>query len=256
MLVNDLKGLLDEYVSWLKNKTVLNEIDNDWVEIVTPSLDSHNDYLQIYVRRDGSNYLLTDDGYVINDLLMSGCSLDGTRRATLLKQTLMGFGVTREGDALTVRASRADFPLKKHNLLQAMLSVGDLFFTHSPQTPNLFWDEVIEWLEMNEVRYASRIKLPGRSGYDHMFDFLIPKSKKEPERLIQTVNAPDKGKISDVLFKWEDTREMRSSGTVFYVILNDKDKGLPSSALTALKNYSLTPIRWSGIDSFKEHLIA
>lgn len=255
-LIKDIQGLLDEYVDWLKNKTVLSTLNDDWVEIVTPSLDRHNDYLQIYVRRDGEGYVLTDDGYIVKDLQMSGCPLDGGKRAAFFKQTLMGFGVAREGDALTIRASRTDFPVKKHNLLQAMLAVDDLFFAHSAHVTSLFWDEVVEWLELHEIRYTSQIKLGGRSGYDHMFDFLIPKSKKHPERLIQTVNDPRRNSVSDICFKWEDTREMRNPETMFYVVLNDKDKRLPAGVLTALENYSLTPVRWNSIDEFKERLVA
>ena len=45
----------------MKDKTVLRQI-KDWVEITTPYLDRHNDYLQIYVKRDNSGFILTADG--------------------------------------------------------------------------------------------------------------------------------------------------------------------------------------------------
>ena len=45
--------LIRSYYDWLKAKTAWREI-NDWVEITTPYLDRHNDYIQIYLRQQGN----------------------------------------------------------------------------------------------------------------------------------------------------------------------------------------------------------
>jgi hypothetical protein len=90
------------------------------------------DYLQIYAQRNNGGYILTDDGYVLQDLLSSGCALDSTKRQALLKMTLSGFGVRLEDGRLEVKASPDNFALRKHNLVQAMLAVNDLFFVASP----------------------------------------------------------------------------------------------------------------------------
>ena len=124
--VQDIQNLLDAYHVWLKDKTVLHLIDQ-WVEITTPYLDRHNDYLQIYVKKTNGGFLLTDDGYIIDDLKQSGCKLDSQKRQELLKMTLNGFGVQKEGNELQVHASVESFASRKHNLLQAMLAVNDMF---------------------------------------------------------------------------------------------------------------------------------
>ncbi|WP_418888699.1 DUF1829 domain-containing protein, partial [Methanothrix soehngenii] len=36
------------------------------------------------------------------------------------------------------------------------------------------------------------MKFTGKSGYDHLFDFVIPKSKKRPERILQAINRPSR----------------------------------------------------------------
>lgn len=82
-MIDEVKTLLDSYVSWLRDKTTLRQV-NDWVEITTPYLDRHNDLLQIYAKRSDSGYILTDDGYVIEDLEQSGCKLETTKRQALL----------------------------------------------------------------------------------------------------------------------------------------------------------------------------
>jgi hypothetical protein len=171
-MIDEIQKLLDAYATWLRETTALQQID-DWVEITTPYLDRHNDHLQVYVRRDNGGFLLTDDSHVISDLRLSGCELDTPKRGELLQQVLNGFGVNRQEDALVVRASSADFANRKHNLVQAMLAVDDLFCLAQPVVASLFVEDVTAWLEAHAVRYVAKVKLSGKGGFDHMFDFLI-----------------------------------------------------------------------------------
>ena len=125
-MIDEIQRLLDDYLAWLKDKTTLRQLD-DWVEITTPYLDRHNDCIQIYAKRENSGFLLTDDGYTIDDLEQSGCKLNSPKRQELLRMTLNGFGVHLHQNALQTHASPVNFPLRKHNLVQAMLAVNDMF---------------------------------------------------------------------------------------------------------------------------------
>ena len=88
----------------------------DFVEITTPYLDRHNDYFQIYMKKDNGSYTLSDGGYVIEDLRQSGCDIETPKRKNLLQMTLNGFGVQLNGDEISIHAYPENFPLKKHNL--------------------------------------------------------------------------------------------------------------------------------------------
>ena len=72
--------------------------------------------------------MLTDDGYIIDDLQQCGCKLDNQKNQELLQMTLSGFGVQKEGNELQVHASAESFASRKHNLVQAMLAVNDMFY--------------------------------------------------------------------------------------------------------------------------------
>jgi len=130
----EMDELIEKYSSWLKDKTILKTIDDQWIEITTPYLDRHNDCLQIYAKKDENGFLLTDDGYILNDLLNSGCDLKSTKRQEFLKKTISGFGVQLDGDQLVIHTSKDNFPLKKHNIIQAMLAVNDLFYLATSHT--------------------------------------------------------------------------------------------------------------------------
>ncbi|MBE0472291.1 MAG: DUF1829 domain-containing protein [Methyloprofundus sp.] len=253
---DEIQTLINNYTDWLKDKTVLRQMDNDWTQITTPNLDRHNDCLQFYVRKEHSGYLLSDDGYIINDLINSGCPLDSQKRQELLKITLAGFGVQMDGDQLIIKATPENFSLKKHNFLQAMLAVNDLFYLASPYVASLFYEDVTQWLDDSDIRYTPKVKFTGQSGYDHMFDFIVPKSRKQPERIIQAISSPKKDTAEALVFKWLDTREIRSPDAQLYALLNDTDKPVSESVVSALENYKLTPILWSEREAYKEALAA
>lgn len=255
-MIEEIQHLVDEYTKWLKDKTVLKVVDKDWVKIVTPHLDRHNDCLQLYIRKNGSGYLLTDDGYIINDLLNTGCALDTPKRQELLRLTLAGFGVQLANEELLIKTTRENFSLKKHNIIQAMLAVNDLFYLASPMVASLFFEDVTGWLDLAEVRYSPKIKFTGKTGYDHMFDFVIPKSRREPERIIQTLNSPKKDSAEALVFKWLDTRETRPPESRLYAFLNNTNINVSESVMVALRNYDAEPILWTDRENIREQLVA
>jgi len=135
-MIDEVQALLDQYWAWLRDKTTLRQV-KDWVEIfeiTTPYLDRHNDCIQIYAKRRDGGFVLTDDGYILHDLEQSGCKIDSAKRQALLKMTLNGFGVQLNNQALEVHASPDNFALRKHNLVQSMLAVNDLFLSGRPSS--------------------------------------------------------------------------------------------------------------------------
>jgi len=255
-MIQDIQELIDEYLRWLKDKTILHQVDDQWVEITTPYLDRHNDYMQVYVRRDNGGFTLTDDGYIITDLTVSGCDLSTDKRRRLLETTLNGFGVKLDGQALTVRTSRTEFALRKHNLIQAMLAVNDLFSLASPFVASLFREDVEAWLGRNHVRYVPQVKFAGTSGYDHYFDFAIPSSDSIPERILRTITQPNKNTAQTLVFAWIDTREDRPARSQAYAILNDTENPVPASVVDALSNYEVVPVVWSEREQVLDRLAA
>ena len=94
--------------------------------------------------------------------------------------TLNGFGVKLNNEAIEVHAT-PNFPSRKHNLVQAMLAVNDLFYLAKPVVESVYYEDVVAWLDANDIRYMPNVKFTGISGYDHRFDFAIPKSRKQAE---------------------------------------------------------------------------
>ena len=270
--MNDINRLIKSYYSWLKAETTWKPI-HEWVEITSPYLDRNNDYIQIYLKKINKGYLLTDDGATIEGLLMEGCKLDSPKRQQLLQLTLRGYGVDKEDNKLQIKAaSDSDFPICKHSLIQAILAVNDMFYMASSYVASLFFEDVQKWLDDSKIRYSERIQFKGLSNYSRNFDFVIPKSPEQPERLIKTINNPDKNSIDSIIMDWEDTKSVRSPNSKLYTFINDSKKNMIESdnktddmlnsqtairkASLALKNYRINSVLWSERDKIKEELAA
>jgi hypothetical protein len=191
-------------------------------------------------------------------LVQSGCSIDSPKRQDLLKVTLNGFGTRLNGatKALEVTASAENFALRKHNLVQAMLAVNDLFSVASPAVASLFFEDVITWLDACDIRHTPNVRFTGKSGYDHRFDFVIPKSRSQPERVLRTINRPSRDTAQTMAFAWVDTREVRSQESRAYAILNDSDRPIADNVLDAMRSYDVQPIPWSDRERAREELAA
>ncbi len=254
-MIDEVRKLLEKYLEWLKDKTTLRQV-RDWVEITTPYLDRHNDHLQMYAKRRDGGYLLTDGGYVIEDLAQSGCNLDSPKRQALLNATLNGFGVKANDGHLEIRTTSENFGAKKHNLVQAMLAVNDMFCMATPMIASLFYEDVVSWLDLHEIRYTPKVKFTGTSEYDHLFDFVIPKSPRQPERVLHTINRPNRDTAQALAFAWIDTREVRPPESRAYAFLNDAERTVQPAVLDALRNYDLSPVLWSIREDVREELAA
>lgn len=252
----EVEELMQSYQSWLQERTKLREVEG-WVEITTPYLDRHNDYVQIYARPEDGGFLLTDDAYTINDLETSGCTLDTPKRRELLQVTLNGFGVQLSQDrpALRIHASAENFPLQKHSLVQAMLAVNDLFYLAQPTVASLFYEDVVAWLDESAIRYVPNVSFSGTSGYIHRFDFAIPKSSEHPERILKAINNPTRNTTESLIHAWSDTRTSRTDPDArAYAVLNDSQHRIPSGVPEALTNYKIIPFPWSQRENYRKQL--
>ena len=237
--------MVDSYLKWLRQGLSVEEI-NSACELTTPFLDHHNDHLQIYAEKKGDRILLSDDGYILADLEASGMEFSTDKRKQVLATILRGFGVhIDDSNRITTEASKSTIGKRIHSLLQAMIAVNDTFFLSQPRITSFFWEDVRDYLAKNEVRFSPRVKLAGRSGYDHAIDFLIPASKKEPERLIQAINNPTKNTIGQYLFVLSDTVEARAEGSKAIAMLNDDVNSVSGDIVEALEAYNVAPVFWS-----------
>lgn len=254
---NECQKLIDSYVSWLRQGLSVEEIGGA-CELTTPFLDRHNDHLQVYATRRNGTIVLSDDGYILSDLRTSGLEVDTPKRKMILESLLNGLGVRAENNQLLVEASASNVGQRLHSLVQAMLAVNDMFVMAQPRVASFFFEDVRSFLDSHDIRYTARVKLAGKSGYDHGIDFLIPKSRKRPERIVQAIAAPKKDNIFAYLWTLSDTRAARTKEAEArpeaYAFLNDQEQQIGGDIVEALNNYDVLPAIWSQRDQYATQL--
>ncbi|MEJ7608385.1 MAG: DUF1829 domain-containing protein [Bryobacteraceae bacterium] len=127
-----------------------------------------------------------------------------------------------------------------------MLAVNDLFYLAKPVVESLFYEDVVAWLDVNDIRYTPKVKFTGTSGFDHLFDFVIPKSgKKQPERIVQAITRPTRDNALLFINAWNETRQVRPPESKAYAVLNDNEQPVSGNVIDAFHAYRIQPVPWS-----------
>ncbi|SHN35893.1 DUF1828 domain-containing protein [Cryptosporangium aurantiacum] len=253
----DATLLVNSYLSWIQRTVTAEALNSTTAELTTPFLDRHNDHLQIYSEKLTSDlYLLTDDGYILAELKSSGVESRGRRREELFARLLAGHGVRLVGDELQVEASAHELGQKAHSLLQAMLGLDDMFVLAQPRSEPVFTDTVAKFLDAHDIRYTAQVKFSGRSGLDHLVDFVIPKSRSAPERVLQVVNHPRRDRVENLIFLATDTRAARGMAINYHVLLNDARQEISPDMISAFHAYDVSAEPWSRREEIAEALAA
>ncbi len=249
-----MKDLIESYIVWLKQKINYKEI-NGYYEITTPFVNHINDYIQFYLKRDDRDRIfMTDDGETLNNLEMAGLDITTPARKRELDSILNGFGVRLKGNELLTMATPETFPMRKHNFLQAIMAVDDLFVVASPKVEQFFLEDVTNFLQQHNIRFSPNIILQGKSSFQHKFDFLIPSSEKARERIIKAVPSPKKQNIIAHLFAFEDTKQARKNEGI--MILNDLEKEVSPEVLQAIEEYGINDFSWKDREKWLDQLAA
>lgn len=245
MLAAEGKRLIDGYLAWLREGFSIESGDH-YTQLTTPFLDPHNDEIQIYIEKQGDTLHLTDDGYTLADLKDTGLEINTDKRNAHLRQILNGFGVRLEGEQLSVSATPRDFPQKKHNLIQAMLAIHDLGVMGQAQVLQFFEEDVAAYLEENRIPVFRNVKLAGKTGFDHHFDFAFARHGRRPESVMQAVNLLTRDLATSVAFAVNDVRLQRHTDDFLaYAIINDRENTPQADYLDALQAYSIRPLYWT-----------
>ncbi len=245
MTTAECKQLVNGYIAWLKESLRIEQIDAGCV-VATPFLDRHNDEIEIYVEKRDDQLWLTDDGYTLTDLRHSSVALDTDKRRAHLRSILQGFGVRNEGDELCVATTPEDFPQRKHNLIQAILAVNDMFVMGEESVLQLFKEDVEKFLRSKDVPLIRDVKLSGYSGFDHKFDMAVPPRGNKPEGVVQAINRLTKERAASLAFMVSDVERERGKGRLAaYAFINDAENDVNSENLSALTAYGIKPILWS-----------
>jgi len=240
-----MKELVNSYVEWIRKGFSLREVGNGWHELVTPFLNHRNDMIELFLKQENDQIIISDGGNTLNELILSGVDIDrSSKRTDELNTILRSFGISKNGEnELFAKTDEKKFPEVKHRIIQAVLSIDDLFVLSKPKVESFFIEDVTTFFDLNEVIFVKDTTFVGKSGFSHKFDFTLPKIKQRKEVAIKALNSPRKDRIESVMWMIEDTRLLRPDMEGL-VIINDENE-IPSDIHSALNEYKIPYFAWS-----------
>lgn len=241
--VNELSGL---YAKWNQENIQLND-HGDFIEIVTPYVDNHHDFIHVIMFYKNGNIILSDDGFTLSELALFEIDYKKSqKRKDFLDQTLNSFGVKISPESeLFIEVERIEnYPKKLINFIQCIVRISDMLLTSRNTVTNIFFEEVFNLFEDYSIPFSSELGITGKTGNSQQFDFIIPKIKKRPEKIIKTVNKPSKDSFQMPLLSFLDIKDCRQNSD-FVVIANDHGSKIDDKFLTSLKNHDVQILSWS-----------
>ncbi len=239
----NIQQYIDDYILWLKSEITYSQI-GDYCEINTPFLDNNNDYLQIYVKQEGDEVYFTDDGYTLNELEMGGMKFTPARKKQLI-YLLNQYGVHLDGYELSLKAPAIEFAKRKHAFIQCLLKVNDMYMLSRTRVASIFLDDVIDFFEQRDIYPVENVQFVGTSGFYHNYDFVLQRTKNNPERICLAVNNANKSNIGNIIFSWNDTKPSRKNSESQLVVFMNDHNSISKGAGEAFDNYGIKAIRWS-----------
>lgn len=85
------------------------------------------------------------------------------------------------------------------------------------------------------------MKFTGIVAYDHLFDFVIPKSRRRRNVSSGRSTGPSRATAETFIHVWSDTREVRSRESQAHAIMNDSEQAVAAELPEALVAYNIRP---------------
>ena len=254
----------DDYINWIKENTKMTKVMKGNIEISSPFIDSFNENIKVYISKETGKLYISDDGYTIWNLQSYGLPLrKNSSRYNMLKSIVnsKGLKINEDSQEIYVNVNNDNIGAAIHTLIQGIISITDLAYTNTTNVKNLFYEEVYSYFVENKPSYnfIPDIDLQGKSTLSHKFDYLFF-TKKSGGNAVKLINRLDTKTVKSILFSWEDTyaqrKERYNEDLSMSVIINDKDKKINSTLISALNEYKVKDLYWSDKKTIQKELSA
>lgn len=263
MTTFDANKLKQEYLNWYEEKLIFSNLSNNVVRIDSPFKDNSLDNIIIYALYNPSNdtITLTDDGYTIFGLENNGIFMKKSKyRRKIFEEQLSAYGVKYNDmtNEIYVKTGQQNFNKVKHNLLQCLIFVNDMYILSKPKIQNIFTEDVAIKLDEHNIAYGRDLPIIGTSGMVHSFDFFISARKNQKEKFINAISNPNnqmiiKSKVTDAI---QAKKIKRQRPNEFIFILNDSNKEINNQNTTFLQENDINTILYSELDKKANMLLS
>lgn len=212
--------LENSYYKWLKQDLTFTDLEENFVAISTPFIDSEFDTINLYAEIVGDKIKVTDLGYTLFNLESSGVTITKKTKTkySILTDIINTFGVQNQSDVLSITTDIDKFATAKNRLLQAIMKINDIEFLSNHNINTAFSDLTQELLERDDILFTRSVEIAGAAGVSSYFDFAIP-SNKTGEQLVKTISRPNElNQAKAFNFDVQSVSQLRPKSKFIYLV--------------------------------------
>lgn len=234
---------------------------NGFTRIRTPYLYPDGDVIDLFLKDQGGQQILTDLGETLRWLDMQVIGKQLSKKQTQVLQDIeLNHGIENYQGTLIARVTETEALAEAvTRLAQAAIRVADLWFLARTRALGSVADEVAELLSEVDVRFERDEKNVGRSGRNWYVDFHT--WHPNHSSLVQVLSTGSRGaartKANNAIAAWTDLShyKMRTSPVRFISLFDDTIDVWSQSTISHLEDYSDIAY-WSSPKVFVKMLVS
>lgn len=116
--IETYKELMESYILFLTEKISVESCSNGWTQINTVYLDHSNDYISVFIKKEGDEYLLSDNCFIFSELGYD--DKNDKDNLKLIMNNLLIYGIEMKNKELVLKVNNDNFPQKLEDFFQAI----------------------------------------------------------------------------------------------------------------------------------------
>lgn len=212
--------------------------------ITVPFERADRDAITLWIRQEGNDYVITDEGETYGYLYLSNINLDQSRREKRLSSTKQRYNLDSAKYEIKLTTNQENLGYRLLDAIQAVQSISYLAYTRRQYTQTDFKDEVGGYLEGEGYHYERNVDIVGDSE-PHRVDFHVHNGKPT---YLDALHAEDVSTAHSMAertaFKWVDIQAAEPDVTTI-AVLDDESGEYDERTVQILSNYSDRYIPWS-----------
>lgn len=178
--------------------------------VKTPFQHPDGDLLTVWIEHQrGEYYTMRDYGETFAYLKLRGADPGSESRQNRIANIHKQFNLDSTAGEIRIRAHQDELGSRLLDMIQSLLAVSHLVYTHRKQTPSRFNQTVSEYFESAGYDFESRVLV---EGYSKPVEFDFGINHRSPETLLDTIHTNDKWdlerKADGVLLHWHEINDL------------------------------------------------
>lgn len=218
--------------------------DDGECRVTVPFERADRDAISLWIRQEGENYTISDEGETYGFLYLSNINLDQSRREQRLSSTTQRYNLDSAKYEIKLTSKEPELGYRLLDAIQAVQSISYLAYTRRKYTQTDFKDEVGGYLSGRGYHFERNVDVDGNSE-PHRVDFHVQNGKPTYLDALHAEDVSTSHTIAErTAFKWVDIKK-RNSDVTTIAVLDDESGEYDDRTVRILSDYSDRYVPWS-----------